>query len=65
MTARSQSTRPCLRLIPMEAPARRRLAVRISVLDGRQAFGRAGPFRLAENDLWKLVEIAMLMERAS
>ena len=52
-----------LRLVPPVPAPRRRLAVRISVLDGRCPYGRAGPFRLAEDDLWKLVEIATRMER--
>jgi hypothetical protein len=52
-----------LYLVPSVPAPRRRLAVRISVLDGRSAFGRSRGFRLAEDDLLKLVEIATRMER--
>jgi hypothetical protein len=62
MTAGSRSTRPCLHLVP-RPPGPRRLEVRFHVLDRRAPYGRAGPFRLAEDDLWKLVEIAERMER--
>ena len=54
---------PYLRLVPREPQPRRRLAVRINVIDGHSAFGRSRVFRLAEDDLWKLVEIATRMER--
>jgi hypothetical protein len=52
-----------LRLVPSAPPLpRRRLAVRINVLDGRQAFGRAGPFRLTESDVNELIAVAIRME---
>jgi hypothetical protein len=50
-----------LRLVPRR-PWPRRLEVRFHVLDGRCPYGRGGPFRLAEDDLWKLIEIATRME---
>jgi hypothetical protein len=52
-----------LRLVE-KRPLAPRLEVRIHVLDRRAPYGRAGPFRLAENDLWKLVEIATRLEAA-
>jgi hypothetical protein len=55
------SPRPHLRLVE-KPPLAPRLEVRIYVLDRRAPYGRAGPFRLAENDLWKLVEIATWLE---
>lgn len=63
MTTPLFHTRPCLRLVPREPQPRRRLAVRINVLDGRCAYGRAGPFRLTDRDLDELVEIAARLER--
>jgi hypothetical protein len=54
---------PNLRLV-LRAPApRRRLSVRINVLDGRAPYGRSTPFRITEDDLRDLVEVAMRMER--
>ena len=54
--------RPRLRLVPREPQPRRRLAVRISVLDGRAAFGRSRVFHLSERDIDELVAIAARME---
>jgi hypothetical protein len=51
-----------LRLVPPEPQPRRRLAVRINVLDRRQAFGRAGPFRLTESDVNELIAVALRLE---
>lgn len=48
-----------LRLVP---PSPRRLEVRISVADGRAAFGRSRPFRITENDLRELVDVAQRLE---
>ena len=56
---------PHLRHVPPEPQPRRRLAVRISVLDGRSAFGRSRVFRLAESDIDELIVIATRMERRS
>jgi hypothetical protein len=56
------SPRPRLHLVPREPQPRRRVAVRISVLDGRAAFGRAGPFRLTESDLDQLINAATRLE---
>jgi hypothetical protein len=54
----------CLRLVPLEPQAvRPRLAVRISVLDGRTAFGKSRAFRLTHDDLDELIAVAMRMER--
>jgi hypothetical protein len=64
MTAPLFPPRPRLRLVE-KPPLAPRLEVRIHVLDRRAPYGRAGPFRLAKNDLWKLVEIATRMERRS
>jgi hypothetical protein len=61
MTAPLFPPRPRLRLVE-KPPLAPRLEVRIHVLDRRAPYGRAGPFRLAENDLWKLVEIATRLE---
>jgi hypothetical protein len=52
-----------LRLVPPEPQPRRRLAVRISVLDGRSAFGRSRVFRLAESDIDELIAVVTRMER--
>jgi hypothetical protein len=53
---------PVLRLVP-RPPRPRRLQVQFHVLDRRAPYCRAGPFLLAEDDLWKLAEIAKRMER--
>jgi hypothetical protein len=50
-------------VVPPASPPRRRLAARISVLDGRVAFGRSRAFRLAESDIDELIAIAQRMER--
>jgi hypothetical protein len=55
--------RPHLRLVPPEPPPRHRLAVLISVLDGRSAFGRSRVFRLTHDDLDELIAFATRMER--
>jgi hypothetical protein len=56
--------RPHLRLVPPQSPPRpRRLDVRISVADGRSAFGRSRVFRLTHDDLDELIAVAMRMER--
>jgi len=52
-----------LRLIPPAPAPCRRLAVRISVLEGRAAFGRSRAFRLTHDDLDELIAVAMRMER--
>jgi hypothetical protein len=51
-----------LRLVPREPQPRHRLAVRISVLDGRSAFASAGQFRLTESDVNELIAVAIRME---
>jgi hypothetical protein len=53
---------PYLRLVPREPQPRRRLAVRISVLDSRAAFGRSRPFQIIEDDLCELVDVAQRLE---
>jgi hypothetical protein len=56
--------RPRLRLVPQEPQAaRRRLAVRINILDGRAAFGRTRTFHLAKSDIDELIAVVMRMER--
>jgi len=52
-----------LRLVPPEPHPRRRLSVRINILDGRLAFVRTRVFRLAESDIDELIAIATRMER--
>jgi hypothetical protein len=52
---------PRLRLVE-KPPLAPRLEVRFHILDRRAPYGRAGPFRLAENDLWRFVEIATRLE---
>jgi hypothetical protein len=42
---------------------RRRLSVRINVLDGRAPYGRSRAFRLAESDIDELIAVAARMER--
>jgi hypothetical protein len=54
----------CLRLVPLEPQAvRRRLAVRINVLDGRAPFGRSRAFHLAHDELDELIAAATRIER--
>jgi hypothetical protein len=54
--------RPRLHLVP-RAPPRRRLAVRISVLDGRAAFGRSRVFHFThDEELDELLAIAARLE---
>jgi hypothetical protein len=53
---------PYLRLVPPEPQPRCRLAVRISVLDGRSPFGRSRVFRLAKSDLDQLINAATRLE---
>jgi hypothetical protein len=62
MTGAPSPRHPRLRLVEKRAMAPR-LEIRFHILDRRVPYGRAGPFRLAENDLWKLVEIATRMEQ--
>jgi hypothetical protein len=52
-----------LRLVPPEPHPRRRLAVRINVLDGRLAFGRSCAFRLTHDELDELIAVAARMEQ--
>jgi hypothetical protein len=54
---------PYLRLVTREPQPRRRLSVRINVLDGRSAFGRSRAFSLAESDIDELIAVAMQIER--
>jgi hypothetical protein len=54
---------PHLRFVQPASPPRGRLAVRISVLDGRLPFGRSQAFRLAESDIDGLIAIIQRMER--
>ena len=54
---------PYLHLVPREPQSRHRLAIRISVLDGRSPFGRSRVFRLRERDLAELVAQAERLER--
>ena len=54
---------PHLRLVPPAPAPRRCLSVRISVLDGRSAFGRSRAFRLTHDDLDELIAVALRMER--
>ena len=65
MTDAPSPRHPHLRIVSRQAPPRRRLAVRINVLDGHSAFGRSRVFRLHECDLDELVAIAGRMERRS
>jgi len=51
-----------LRLVPPVPAPRRRLSVRISVLDGRAPYCRSRPFRLTHDDLDELIAVAMRME---
>jgi hypothetical protein len=62
MTGAPSPRHPHLRLVE-KRPLAPRLEIRFHILDRRVPYGRAGPFHLAKNDLWKLVEIAMQMER--
>jgi hypothetical protein len=52
-----------LRLVPPAPAPRRRLAVRINVLDGRSAFGRSRAFHLSHDEHDELIAVAMRMER--
>lgn len=63
MTGAPFPSQPNLRLVPPAPPPRRCLAVRISVLDGRSAFGRSRGFRLTESDIEQLIAVAARMER--
>jgi len=64
MTGAPSPPRPCLRLVPREPQAvRRRLTVRINVLDGSSAFGRSRAFRLTHDDLDELIAVATRLER--
>ena len=62
MTGASFPLHSHLRLVQPAPPPRRRLAVQISVLDGRSAFGRSRIFRLHERDLDQLVDAAIRPE---
>ena len=62
MTGAPFPHRPHLRLVPPAPAPRRRLSVRINVLDGHSAYGRAGPFRLTESDLERLIATAERLE---
>jgi hypothetical protein len=63
MTGAPFPHRPHLHLVPPAPAPRRRLAVRINVLDGRSAFGRSRAFHLTHDDLDELIAVAMRMER--
>jgi hypothetical protein len=64
MTAPLFPPRPRLRLVEKTPLAPRRyLSVRINVLDGRSAFGRSRAFRITEDDLCELVDVALRLER--
>ena len=66
MTGAPSPRHPHLRIVSRQAPPRRLLAVRISVLDGHSAFGRTRPFRLSDSDLERLIDYALRLEsRAS
>jgi hypothetical protein len=54
---------PNLRVVPSAPAPRRRLSVRINVLDGRAPYGRSRAFRLTPDDLDELIAVAMRMER--
>jgi hypothetical protein len=54
---------PHLRLVQPTSPPRRRLAVRISVFDGRLPFGRSKAFRLTDSDIDELIAVTQRMER--
>jgi hypothetical protein len=51
---RATADRRHLHLVRLPS-GRRRLAVRITVLDGNSPFGRSRPFRIAEHDLPELI----------
>jgi hypothetical protein len=61
--APNRAVRELLRLVPPPPRPRRRLAVRINVLDGRSAFGSSRAFHLTESDVQLLIDAAMQMER--
>jgi hypothetical protein len=63
MTGADFHSRPNLRLVRPAPPPRRRLEVRLHVLDGRSAFGRSRVFHLAESDVERLVAQAERLER--
>jgi hypothetical protein len=63
MTGAPPPRHPYLRLVPREPQPRRRLAVRISVLDSRAPYGRSRAFRLAEPDIEQLIDFALRLER--
>jgi hypothetical protein len=52
-----------LRLVPPPAPPRpRRIDVRISAVDGRAPYGRSRAFRLAHDDIERLIATAERLE---
>jgi hypothetical protein len=53
---------PNLCLVPPAPAPRRRLAVRINVLDGHSAFGRSRSFRLSDRDIEQLIDAAIRLE---
>ena len=53
-----------LRLVEQPPQPRRRLSVRVSVLNGRSAFGQSRVLHLSERDIDELVAHAERMERA-
>jgi hypothetical protein len=63
MTGAPFRRRPHLRLVPPPSPPRpRRLEVRIAAADGRSPVGRTRAFRLSENNLAQLIDIAEWLE---
>jgi hypothetical protein len=52
-----------LRLVPLSPAPRRRLSVRINVIDGRSPFGRTRILMLRESDIDELIAVAARMER--
>jgi hypothetical protein len=65
MTGASFPLHSHLRLVQPAPPPRRRLSVRINVLDGRSPFGRTRIFRLHERDLDQLINAATRLEARS
>jgi hypothetical protein len=51
-----------LRLVPPAPAPRRRLEVRVHVLDGHAAFGRSRAFRIAESNVLRLIDHALRLE---